>query len=240
MHTFPPFFFHSVDPSTLISHPLPLFPANHTHTSARLANDGKYKVRAVGRSEVKLREVLALDDSQIEYAQADSRDPDSLQGPLGDADAVVIATGTSAFPSPRWKGGNTPDAVDRKGVANILKALTAKPRRRPVKKVGGWGLGLPVWRGACLFWLKGMDGCLSAYHTNTMPTIRSSSSPPSGCSGRGSCPSTSSTFAGCWTRSGTRRSCSRGAVGHCGGDWMGGVSVCLIVRALCARLCCLA
>jgi hypothetical protein len=109
----------------------------HT-TSARLAADGKYKVRAVARSEGKLRDVLGLDDSpQFEYAQADSRDPDSLLGPLSDADAVVIATGTSAFPSPRWKGGNTPDAVDRKGVRNILEALASKPRRRPVKKVGG-------------------------------------------------------------------------------------------------------
>lgn len=81
--------------------------------------------------------MLGLSDGEIEYAQADSRDMDSLLGPLSDADAVIIATGTSAFPSPRWKGGNTPDAVDRKGVRNILEALTAKPRKTPVKKVGG-------------------------------------------------------------------------------------------------------
>lgn len=104
-------------------------------TSARLAKDCKYKTRAVARSEGKLRQVLGLSDAEIEYAQADSRDYDSLLAPLSDADAVVIATGTSAFPSPRWKGGNTPDAVDRKGVRNILAALTAKPRKKPVKKV---------------------------------------------------------------------------------------------------------
>lgn len=102
--------------------------------SARLANDKKYKVRALGRSVSKLQEVLGLGNS-IEYGEANSRDLDSLLDPLSDADAVVIATGTSAFPSPRWKGGNTPDAVDRKGVQNILQALTAKPRKKPVKKV---------------------------------------------------------------------------------------------------------
>lgn len=59
-------------------------------------------MRAVARSEGKLREVLGLSNSEIEYAAADSRDPDSLLAPLSDADAVVIATGTSAFPSPRW------------------------------------------------------------------------------------------------------------------------------------------
>lgn len=40
------------------------------------------------------------------------------------------------YPSDRWKGGNTPDAVDRKGVRNILQAMVAKPRKKPVKKVG--------------------------------------------------------------------------------------------------------
>lgn len=81
-------------------------------SSARLAKDGKYKVRAVARSEGKLREVLGLSDGEIEYAQADSRDPDSLLAPLSDADAVVIATGTSAFPSPRWVSLGTGCVVD--------------------------------------------------------------------------------------------------------------------------------
>lgn len=46
-------------------------------------------------------------------------------------------TKTPRTRSDRWKGGNTPDAVDRKGVRNILEALVAKPRKKPVKKVGG-------------------------------------------------------------------------------------------------------
>lgn len=102
--------------------------------AARLADAGKYKVRAIGRGESKLRDVLGS-ESNLEFGVADSRNIDSLYGPLSDADCVIIATGTSAFPSPRWKGGNTPDAVDRKGVQNILRALTSKPRKRPIKKV---------------------------------------------------------------------------------------------------------
>jgi hypothetical protein len=38
---------------------------------SRLASEGRYKVRAVGRSEQKARDVLALPD--IEYAGADSK-----------------------------------------------------------------------------------------------------------------------------------------------------------------------
>jgi len=102
--------------------------------AARLADAGKYKVRAIGRSETKLRDVLGS-NSGIEFGVADSTNPDSLLAPLSDADCVIIATGTSAFPSPRWRNGNTPDAVDRKGVKHILQALTSKPRKRPIKKV---------------------------------------------------------------------------------------------------------
>lgn len=102
--------------------------------AARLANAGKYKVRAIGRSQTKLQDVLGS-NSGIDLDVADSTNLDSLLAPLSDADCVIIATGTSAFPSPRWKNGNTPDAVDRKGVQNILQALTSKPRKRPVKKV---------------------------------------------------------------------------------------------------------
>ncbi len=102
--------------------------------AARLADAGKYKVRAIGRSLTKLQDVLGS-NSGIDFDVADSTNPDSLLAPLSDADCVVIATGTSAFPSIRWKNGNTPDAVDRKGVQNILRALTSKPRKRPIKKV---------------------------------------------------------------------------------------------------------
>lgn len=167
-------------------------------TVARLANEGKYKVRAVGRSAERSKQVLGLDN--IEYASADTKEVrrhdrlgtnvqtgihadlvemccqlDSLYKPLDDADAVIIATGTSALPSPRWKvrcptryfvrlsifhnlkhkcwrsralaicllnsnvaysqGGNTPDAVDRRGVKNILAALSSRPRKKQVQLV---------------------------------------------------------------------------------------------------------
>lgn len=103
-------------------------------TVARLANEGKYKVRAVGRSAERSKQVLGLDN--IEYASADTKEVrrhdrlgtnvqtgihadlvemccqlDSLYKPLDDADAVIIATGTSALPSPRWKVRCPPDTL---------------------------------------------------------------------------------------------------------------------------------
>jgi len=72
--------------------PPPLSPSpTSTSSLLRLAQEGKYKVRAVGRDEASLREVLKLEG--IEYATANSRESDSLLSPLSDADAVVIATG---------------------------------------------------------------------------------------------------------------------------------------------------
>ena len=41
------------------------------------------------------------------------------------AACVVACTGTTAFPSQRWNGGNTPDRVDNVAVGNMLRAAAA-------------------------------------------------------------------------------------------------------------------
>ena len=42
---------------------------------------------------------------------------------LADCQGVVIATGTTAFPTARWKGGNTPENIDLKATEKILAAI---------------------------------------------------------------------------------------------------------------------
>lgn len=48
---------------------------------------------------------------------------------LDGATVVVIAVGTTAFPTKAWRGGNTPRAVDAEGVSAVVAALGAATTR---------------------------------------------------------------------------------------------------------------
>lgn len=48
---------------------------------------------------------------------------------LDGAAVVVIAVGTTAFPTKAWRGGNTPRAVDAEGVSAVVAALGAATTR---------------------------------------------------------------------------------------------------------------
>ena len=62
---------------------------------------------------------------------ADLRDPGSLAPALEGADAVACCTGTTAFPSKRWDGGNGPEQTDYVSVRNLVAAAAAAgPLRR--------------------------------------------------------------------------------------------------------------
>lgn len=164
-------------------------------TVARLANEGKYKVRAVGRSAERSKQVLGLDN--IEYASADTKevrghDRLGTQCAVGSYADLVRCAASSTPSTSLWmtrtllslpraplpclplggryaapslpilcatvfdlplsqdagsrnhshlflnlsvacsQGGNTPDAVDRRGVKNILAALSSRPRKKQV------------------------------------------------------------------------------------------------------------
>jgi nucleoside-diphosphate-sugar epimerase len=100
----------------------------------RLADLGRCRVRAVARSADRLEGFLALSETDIELFQADTTDPESLGPALADCAALVIVTGTTAFPTLAWRNGNTPQAVDDAGVRNVLAAWRAGsgPKKRVV------------------------------------------------------------------------------------------------------------
>ncbi|CAB1099249.1 unnamed protein product [Ectocarpus sp. CCAP 1310/34] len=90
-----------------------------------LASTGKYKVKGLVRNLEKAKEALlssAGGGLEIELEQGDILDESSLVAAMKGAACVVACTGTTAFPSKRWKGGNTPDAVDNLAVGNMLRA----------------------------------------------------------------------------------------------------------------------
>lgn len=46
-----------------------------------------------------------------------------IEDQIRDCQGVVIATGTTAFPSAKWKGGNNPRAIDLEATLRILEAV---------------------------------------------------------------------------------------------------------------------
>ncbi|KAA8491737.1 hypothetical protein FVE85_9006 [Porphyridium purpureum] len=72
--------------------------------------------------------------SQIDYRAVDttSMPMQQLQSSLADIDVLVMATGTTAFPSKAWKGGNSPVRVDAEGVERVVAALPKDAVKRVV------------------------------------------------------------------------------------------------------------
>ena len=85
-----------------------------------------YKVRALGRSADKLQQLFG-DAQGLTPVLADLRDPASLPAAIDGADAVACCTGTTAFPSKRWDGGNGPEQTDFVSVRNLVRAVAARP-----------------------------------------------------------------------------------------------------------------
>jgi uncharacterized protein YbjT (DUF2867 family) len=99
---------------------------------------GACKVRALCRSPERARKFLSGTQSQVdvEVLAADTTKPESLTSVLDDCEALVIVTGTTAFPTLAWRGGNTPQAVDAQGVQNVLAAWKeAKGSNKKKKRV---------------------------------------------------------------------------------------------------------
>ena len=92
-------------------------------TVGKLRGKG-FDIRTTSRDKAKGEEVIA--DSSVEVFQVDllSEDDTALEAALEGVSAVVISVGTTAFPTQRWKGGNTPKAVDEEAVTRIAQAAS--------------------------------------------------------------------------------------------------------------------
>ena len=90
--------------------------------AVRLADIGACKVRAVSRDGDRAAGFLNELAPEIEVVTADTKDPASLAEALAGVSGLIVCTGTTAFPTLAWRGGNTPDAVDNLGIVNLLEA----------------------------------------------------------------------------------------------------------------------
>lgn len=75
----------------------------------------------MSRSKEKAAQLLGSAPN-LEIVIGDILQPSTLPGAVQGVDAICAATGTTAFPSARWKDGNNPEAVDYKGMKNLIDA----------------------------------------------------------------------------------------------------------------------
>ncbi|KAL9455072.1 hypothetical protein AB3S75_010474 [Citrus x aurantiifolia] len=70
------------------------------------------------------------DEETLQVCKGDTRNPKDLDPAVfEDVTHVICCTGTTAFPSRRWDGDNTPEKVDWEGVRNLVSALPSSLKR---------------------------------------------------------------------------------------------------------------
>eukprot|EP00667_Euglena_gracilis_P011976 EG_transcript_12273 len=93
----------------------------------KLAGQGKYRVRAVARDVAKTQALFA--GYAVEVVPGATTDLASLPTAVAGAAAVLVTTGTTAFPTQRWFRGDTPRAIDYEGVKNVVDAVGPSLKR---------------------------------------------------------------------------------------------------------------
>lgn len=86
---------------------------------------------------------------------------------LRDSDAVIIAEGTSCFPSMRWLYGLSPPRIDGRGVQNVLSCMQGGRSKRLIylSCLGAQrelSRGIPKLDPNILFWVLNLFGALDA------------------------------------------------------------------------------
>ncbi|XP_057790202.1 protein TIC 62, chloroplastic [Salvia miltiorrhiza] len=70
------------------------------------------------------------DEEKLQVRQGDTRNPEDLDPSIFEGVThVICCTGTTAFPSRRWDGDNTPERTDWEGVRNLVSALPSSLKR---------------------------------------------------------------------------------------------------------------
>lgn len=97
---------------------------------ARLLDRG-VRTRALVRDPEKAETLFGKQDSdKLQILTGDTRHPEELNASVfeGVTD-VICCTGTTAFPSKRWDGDNTPERTDWDGIRNLVAALPSSVKR---------------------------------------------------------------------------------------------------------------
>ncbi|KAL9248340.1 hypothetical protein vseg_021673 [Gypsophila vaccaria] len=93
--------------------------------------DRDIKVRLLVRDPEKATKLFGeQDEEKLQIRQGDTRNQEDLDPSIVEGVThVICCTGTTAFPSRRWDGDNTPERVDWDGVRNLVSILPSTLKR---------------------------------------------------------------------------------------------------------------
>ncbi|PKI77176.1 hypothetical protein CRG98_002386 [Punica granatum] len=105
------------------------------------------------------------DEEKLKVWKGDTRNAQDLHPSMFEGVThVICCTGTTAFPSKRWEGDNSPERVDWEGVRNVISALPKSLKRVVlVSSVGVTKCNELPWRPGRL-----TDGPYTSYDLNTL------------------------------------------------------------------------
>ena len=114
----------------------------------KCANRPNTRVRATCRSQRRGQELLCPDDSNnnnnnnIQVVELDLLQDDTaqLQAAMENVSVVVVSVGTTAFPTLKWRGGNTPVAIDQVAVTRVAQLASVTSGVRQVILVTSIGV----------------------------------------------------------------------------------------------------
>ncbi|KAL7461015.1 hypothetical protein ACHAXS_001453 [Conticribra weissflogii] len=95
-------------------------------------SEKNYKLTVVAREASRARELLEGDENgrelnvaELNLVGEDKASDEELMEAMSGASGIVISVGTTAFPTKRWSGGNTPQAIDQEAVSRIAKLASS-------------------------------------------------------------------------------------------------------------------
>jgi uncharacterized protein YbjT (DUF2867 family) len=94
-------------------------------TLAKLDQKG-FVVRTTSRDKVRAKETVSNENVSVYQVDLLSKDTSALMTAMDGVSAVVISVGTTAFPTMKWRGGNTPAAIDDEAVTRIANVAFQK------------------------------------------------------------------------------------------------------------------
>ena len=86
---------------------------------------GGFGVRISSRNVERGEETIGDDRVQVCALDLIQDDVATMENAMQDMDAIVISVGTTAFPTLKWKGGNTPEAIDQVAVTRLAQAAAS-------------------------------------------------------------------------------------------------------------------
>lgn len=109
-------------------------------TVGKLQGRGGFDVRTTSRNKSRGEGVIA--DSNVSVFELDllSEDTTALEAAMDGVAGVVISVGTTAFPTARWKGGNTPKAIDEDAVKRIASVAAKVDTMKKIVMVTSVGV----------------------------------------------------------------------------------------------------